>query len=393
MEIADRQLELDKLEEQDGQQKSVRVVAQHPLGVYMRQYSGEIDQLYGRDLEGFIWSTSATARDVHNMLSGGNMTAVSTAMANDQYEYLVVSADREEVLQETGAVEPEYEPIDTVAGYGIYRAHGKPTVIKERNELGQIVSITTVDENGKAKNNEFGFATVEWEYDSNGHISSECTLDANKNPIAAYRNYAEIRFEYENNNVVKESYFDIDGNSAVQDAGHSAFSQEWDGNKLISRTYLDSNGNPMNRVDGYSKVDWSRDNIVFYNTEGVAVELDGINLYRERKADHEGWSEWFTLEADTVNYCFSLGSVNLGDKHERDKYNCQVEIEFKNVTATTDDGTFWLRAQGAQDGRWYTGNVWNDSFVSLHDVPSDGIYRFSSTTEISETMADVLNFR
>ena len=118
-----------------------------------------------------------------------------------------------------------------------------------------------------------------------------------------------------------------------------------------------------------------------------AVQTDGFN------SDASASDIWSTTIQAVGNYCISLGSVNLGDKHEGDKYSCQVEIEFKDVAATSDDGSFWLRAQGNQDGRWYTGNVWNDNVISLHEVPADGVYKFTSTAEISETMPDVLNFQ
>lgn len=151
VQAADRLLELED---------RPRAVFQYPVGTYLRQYTGEIDQLYGRNIDGYIMSAGSDAWNVHTQLTEGNLEAVATAMANDGYEYLVADpTGREDVLTMAG-----FEQLGTAAGYGIYRAHGKPTLRKERNELGQVLSVTAIDENGGPIKSINGYASVSYEY-------------------------------------------------------------------------------------------------------------------------------------------------------------------------------------------------------------------------------------
>lgn len=418
--IADRLL--DGPEESEGGPGTVRIVAQHPLGVYMRQYSGEIDQLYGRDLDGYILGAKAEARNVHNALSDGNMTAVATAMANDQYEYLIVSADKEEALSG-----PEYEVVDEAAGYGIYRAHGKPTVEKVRNELGQVVRVTTVDENGKPVNGESGYATVEWQYDAAGNLTAEEYLDGSGNLVNNINGYAQDQWEYDSGknivvqrflnadgelvvtgagyaevhrnydgkHLIREEYYGADGKPMMQPAGHMAIRQTWDGDTLVSREYLNASGEPINRTDGYARATWETEgsctSVKFYAADGTEIPVTGLNLARDVKGNPDGWTNWMIPTYNAVNSCQNIGSVNLGTKAEGDVYACTVEIEFRDVRATEGQTLrFWT--QGAQDGSWNTGNVWNGNLVNLTDVPADGICMFTSTVAVSGSMADISNF-
>lgn len=97
-----------------------KVVAQEPLGVYMRQYSGKIDSMLGRDIYGYILAASEEAHSVNDQLGEpqGDMALVATVMAEKGYEYLVVDdAERKEKLEDAG-----FRLIDHIVGYGIYRA-------------------------------------------------------------------------------------------------------------------------------------------------------------------------------------------------------------------------------------------------------------------------------
>lgn len=234
VEVADRLLELEE---------RPRVVLQHPLGVYIRQYSGEINQLYGRDITGFIWRAGSSAVDVHNKLTEGDLNAVATAMANDQYEYLIT--DRTERLSENG-----FEALDTVADYGIYRAHGKPTVVKERNELGQVVKVINVDENGQPVNNESGYATIEWQYDSNGNIAREFRSDINGIGIADSNGWAGYERNYDYlSHVIMERMIGPDGKPVANNYGYAEVRREYNGSNLVRESYYDADGLPVNRID------------------------------------------------------------------------------------------------------------------------------------------------
>lgn len=250
VQIADRLLELDE---------HPRVIAQDPIGVYLRQYTGEIDQLFGRDLHGHIFGTSSEARTVNSALNdlGANLTPVATLMANNDYEYLVVDdTGREEQLSIAG-----FKLIDTVAGYGIYEAHGMKTQLKQRNELGQVVSVTTIDENGKSVNGENGYATVEWSYDDNGLITREFRTDINGIGVADGNGRAGYERVYDDlSHILLERYIDPDGKAIANSVGYAEYRREYKGSDLISESYYDSDGRPVNRADtGYATIRTSYD--------------------------------------------------------------------------------------------------------------------------------------
>lgn len=356
VEIADRLVELEKLEGQDGQQKSVRVVAQHPLGVYMRQYSGEIDQLYGRDLDGYILGAKADARNVHNALSDGsigNMASVAQFMIDDDYDYLVYN----------GSASKSFETIDTVASYDICKSLARPTVIKERDSYGRVTSITTVDENGKPVNNELGYATIHHEYDEYGNVIDEFRLNEQRN-------------------------------KHIQPGGHAEVIQKWnaEGNILL-RKYLDEAGNAFQGNEGYSEIRWKREgnvwNASYYNLAGQEIPAEGLNLARDVEVGNDGWSAWMAPEQNVKNYCYTIGYANLGKKKTGDMYTCHVEIEFKNVTAGNE--SFRFRSQGSVDKSWNMYNPWNN-YVYLAEPPEDGIYTFQVSYRLNENMAQSSEF-
>lgn len=102
IEIADRLLELDD---------HPKIIAQYPVGVYIRQYSGEIRTLYGRDVEAFIAPIDDKAMAVHKAVSNGQMESVAQFMNEEGYDYLIYSDDAGE----------SFDLVDNAGGYGIYR--------------------------------------------------------------------------------------------------------------------------------------------------------------------------------------------------------------------------------------------------------------------------------
>lgn len=345
VQIADRLLELDE---------HPRVIAQEPIGVYLRQYSGQIDTLYGRDLSGYITAPNSISRTVQNELNNGEVEAIAQYMLDEDFDYLIYNGEAGE----------NFELVGSVSGYGIYKAIGIPTVIKERNELGQVLSTTTVDEDYKPVNNGIGYSTIHREYDS----------------------YNNITLEWRTNS---------DGELVEYPGGHAYISQQWKGyGKLLSRSYLDEDRDMMTRIDGYARIAWTTDqagteSIHFYSLDGDEEMIDRLNLAKDIEVGSDGWSGWMTPEPNTKNYCFNIGTTNLGKKFEADSYTITVTIEFKNVKA--GEG-FFFATQGATDGKWGIGNVWDGSLVWLYEAPADGIYQYSCVRELSEEMAKVSTF-
>lgn len=379
VQIADRLLELDD---------HPRVIAQDPIGVYIRQYSGSIDSAFGRDLNGYIWPQGANWK-LKSSLDAGDWNIVNQTMLDDGYDYLVASA-----------ADSPLRLVSNAGGYGIYQSTGSPTVIKERNNLGQVVTATFVNGQGQPENRD-GYATTKFTYDRNGNVSDEIRITErfDEQIITSGNDYmtSGVRAAYHNMHLVYEAYYDNNGELEVQPAGHVAIEQEWDdeGN-LLSRTYLGPDGLPMNRIDGYSKVTWELDegkkrSLSFYDTEGKRIIKNGVNLIQDIGYDSEGWSVWMTPNYNANNYCIRIGCFNLGKKSIGDRYICKVTIEFDSVSAI-EGQEFRIKAQGAQDGGFSTDNVWSPSLINLRELPENGVSTYTSTTVISKEMMDIRIF-
>lgn len=314
-----------------------RVIVQDPIGVYLRQLTGDIDTLYGRDLFGYItWKPTTKAIEIHNEISDADsdLSLVGQYMLDDGYDYLVIDATRRV---------SDLLLVDTVGDYGIYRAEGRPKHITTRNRLGQILSITCVDETGKPVNGEMGYSTVSYGYNNYGDVVREFHTDvagkgvANEKGVAGYerevdkhgflvmekqlgpdgkptkadRLYAEVRWEYRGRNMTRFSYYDEDGclvnnvdgfavcdrtydnkgniiqeryldqsGSPVMAYGYHEVRRIYDkDNRITSERYYDASGNPMNLPEGYAEIHYRYDaegNILqtdYFDLEGIAVSF------------------------------------------------------------------------------------------------------------------------
>ena len=563
------------------------VVADWWPSIFLRQYSPKLRMLYGRDIMG-EGRRSALGDQVDSWLRNGDYADVAAAMLDNGYEYYVSDdgpEGKKELLSEAG-----FEYLSSVEGYGIYRVHGTPSQRTERNQLGQIISVTCLDTDGNPTTGDQGYAVIHYEYDDNGylarefrtdlagigvedsngmagylrkydsrgHVISETTIGRDGRPKSNAQKYAEHRIEYKgryiskeayydengdpvnhwellyssveydrdksgnltseryynaegnatNNTceyasvkreyagkrVTKESYFDPEGRPALipagyssvgkkynshgdvisetyfaeanqmvntvngyariervydelnrlteqsfydsedhlvvvytgyakmrrtyddddqvileeyfdadneplqQAAGHVAIRQAYDEEKnLRSRTYLDKDGEVIVRTDGYCEAQWIREDgkaateVRLLDDKGENLLANHLNLATNLQFGTDGWSQWMIPRMNIVNSTFNIGTVNLGDKQEGDAYTSQIEVEFKNVSAS-EGREFHFRTQGAQDRRWFTGNIWNGGLISLSEVPSDGVYSFVTTQTVSKEMESVSTF-
>ena len=114
-----------------------------------------------------------------------------------------------------------------------------------------------------------------------------------------------------------------------------------------------------------------------------ADEGDGVNIAVGTSSE---WSEWMTPEANGQNKCFNVAYAYPGERHVGDAYTCQIEIEFVDVTATEggEDQTFAFWTQGAVDSAWDIGNIWYQSLICLSEVPENGVYKYVSTSRITD---------
>ncbi len=305
---------------------------------------------------------------------------------------------------------------------------GLTVIRREFNEYNNSVHEIYLDQTGNVVENLDGVAECFREYDSCGNIVWEKCLDSRGLPVLNSSGTAEIRRVYDGINIIEESfydergnltlsnngyaivesdyddanrlveqrYYDIDGQPLRSTSGYYAVSQKWDNKTLIERIYLGEDGEPVERTDGYYKVAWMGGNdgnrkVHFYDLDDREIELCGINLVTNVKIGNDGWSEWISPRYDEANSCIDIGFVNLGENHEDDVYTCQLEVEFSNVQVDEGYG-FRFLTQGAQDGEWNVGNVWNASLVYITDVPENGIYTYTTTQKITEDMTHISRF-
>ena len=284
-----------------------RVVAEYPVGVYMRQYTPRIVTMYGRDIEGYILKGSDEAFSVHYALRDpeSSLDGVAEAMLNNEYDYLVLKdAGREEKLKNSG-----FELLDHVAGYGIYLVHGNPTVIKEKNELGQVIRATNVDQDGTPVNDADGVSVTSYTYDDDGYMIREFRTDAQGNPavdrngyagfdqsfdahgnVAMYRTlgpdaqakpnrfgYAEYRRTYKKKHIVEESYYDELGQAVERrDLFYARKTVEWKDDHIVAEHYFDAQGKPVLSCAGYASLtrEYANECLIsesYFGTDGAPV--------------------------------------------------------------------------------------------------------------------------
>lgn len=150
------------------------VVTDSSLSVYLRQYSGKIKSVYGRDFK-FQTSNPDLANKIFENLSSPecDFDAIAQEMLNYDYKYLV-TRNADEVRKQR-IIDAGFEEITSIHGYGIYRVTGERTEIREYNDLHQVVSVTSYNENGQICENYDGYARVEYRY-----------LEDGKDPIAYF---------------------------------------------------------------------------------------------------------------------------------------------------------------------------------------------------------------
>ena len=118
---------------------------------------------------------------------------------------------------------------------------------------------------------------------------------------------------------------------------------------------------------------------------------DGENIAGGTSSE---WSDWMTPAFNEQNRCFTVAYAYPGERQIGDVYTCQLEIEFLDVTATdrTEDQTFAFWTQGAVDGVWDIGNVWNSRLIKLYEAPSNGVYKYVASASITEKNVNSIRF-
>ena len=467
----------------------IRIIADEDVSLYIRQYTGEIDTAFGRDVQGYIYPPDETGKEAFQILHEGNggLDRIAEMMANEAYDYLVV---REEAwAEELG--KSGFTKAGGAGEYGFYTTNRAPSLQKERNGLGQVIRVTTLNAEGQPENNAEGWATVEYAYDGNGNIIREfhrdaagrgvadregragtewafnlrnqCTMERalgkDGRPEVLAEGYAEIDRTFSGNTqtgesyrdergeltkgpngyakterqydlrgnltseafygpdgqltvaaagyarmtrswngkgqITREAYFGADGQPLLQAAGYAAIENEYDGKgQILRRRYLGTDGKPITRTDGYAEAIWETSGktrvVAFLDAKGDQLPLEGLNLAMDVRIGEDGWSPWMTPESGGRNQIFSIGTVNLGERKEKDYYFSRIQIEFRGVTAGKG-GDFGFRSRERADGKQIK-SVWGKLAV-LKEPPEDGVYTYTCRSRISNKTMNVTTFQ
>ena len=310
---------------------------------------------------------------------------ISGHLLNNAYGY----ASTERVLDDKGNVlDQVYYGEDgnkTITSYGYAQ-------IKRQYDGNYVIKEAYYGTNSALLNRKYGYAYVI--NTKNGNFETHKYYGENDKPVMTTFGYSIVTRELdENGNVICERYYDTEDKPLYTLAGYCGYLQSFDeDNKLISRTYIDENERPVLRTDGYSVAKWIKKgntyNLHHYDLENNEVSLSGINLAKDVKND---WSEWISPIYNRVNSTGNFGYLNLGEKNTGDSFTCQIEFEFKDVEGISGE-EFRFLTQGAQDGKWETGNIWNSKLVSLIAPPEDGVYTYTVTAKVSEKMTEISTF-
>lgn len=239
VQVADRLLELDE---------HPRVIAQDPIGVYIRQYTAKIDILYGRDLYGYITGNPrSNATLIQNELSNpeGDIQITIQTMIEDGYDYLVTK----QVFERS-----ELKLLDRIGDYNIFRNVSVPTVIKQRNENGQVTKVMIYDDDGVLTNDSNGYAIIEYAYDQYGYVSFEFHKNAEGMAVLDNNGRAGYERSYdEAGHIVRELNLGNNSEPVLCKLGYAEVRRKYVGEKLLLEEYFDINGEPLNSINGYAR--------------------------------------------------------------------------------------------------------------------------------------------
>ena len=145
-----------------------------------------------------------------------------------------------------------------IAGNRICSSFGYAEIRREYTER-KISKESFFDTEGRAVMVPEGYASRYFGYDEYGKINSEIYMDVNGAPVITTLGYAEVHRTYEGSDLITEKYYGTDGLPLLIAGGYAGILQKWEDGTLMSRTYLDAEGNPVERKDGYSSASWQQD--------------------------------------------------------------------------------------------------------------------------------------
>ena len=289
---------------------------------YIRQYTGKINLMFGRYR--YIDGYSDEAMVVYNNIKGesGDCSIISEKMLNDGYSYLVVKDEDstiKEKLKKSGFIF-----LNSIEGYAIYEVYGDPTITKKRNDLGQVISATTLDEYGNPINNDKGYATVEYKYDSYGNIIREFWIDAEGQGVADSNGYSgwERQYNYKSQ-IVMERYLNSNGLPAEGNKGYFEVRRTF-GIFSMTEGYYDAKGNLVITPDGYAKIRRK------YNSKGLCVKESYYDTNDNLRMSQNGYAQ--------IRYEYDENKLCIREKYYDDKENTTMTpLGYAEIRRLYDD--------------------------------------------------------
>jgi len=264
------------------EKSNVCVAFPDPLYLYARQIDASIQMPYGRELSG---NSNPLLNELNNPVP--DPLVVMTQAGNAAVDYVVVNKSDDSVacFANSGHV-----PVAETDQYCIYPVTGVERKVLEYNDKRQIISNTACDAQGNPtysanrvitkyviENDRLGNDIKTEYYDRNGNrvtfvdghagvrklfklvglswaVDSELYLDALDQPVLIQGRYV-TKYDYNRyKQVVRESYYNIDGQPMKRlDKGYAAVLKRYDDkNRLVSEQYVDERGNPVTSSEGYA---------------------------------------------------------------------------------------------------------------------------------------------
>lgn len=356
--------------------ETVCVALPGPLHIYARQVDGSILMPYGRAIHGDPVPLLAELNK-----QAPNVARVMTLAGKYDVDYVVVKRGRE---AKAAFSKRGYDPIGETEGHSIYAVGGTKRTEKILNGKRQVVSTTTLDEDGKpVYSNISSIATREYAYDRWGNrteeryydhtgrrvtttdgysgkrrsyvmhglawlINSETNLDTQDRPILAAGRY-ETRYRYlRRRDLIEESYCDAEGRLMNRlDTGYAIALKEYDKKgKVISEKYFDVDRNPVACHDGYSA--YARE----YDEKGrLTVEkyYDGQGMPADNRNGFATWRRSYDEDGNLTGEAFLDAQGNTVDIRERVLGDAANDLSCQMLRASVDNSV-GISYQWHEDG-------------------------------------------
>lgn len=374
--------------------ETVRVALPSPLHIYARQVDGSVLMPYGRAIHG---DPVPLLGELNKRVP--NVSRVMTLASNGDVDYVVVKRNRR-----SGAAfrERGYNPIGETEKYSIYAVSGTRRTEKILNEKRQVVSATSLDEDGKPfYSNTSVIATREYSYDRWGNrteeryydhtgrrvtttdgfsgkrrsyemhglawlITSSVNLDMQDEPILA-DGRCETRYRYlRRRDLIEESYHDAEGRLMNRlDTGYAIALKEYDKKgRVISEKYFDVDRNPVACTDGYSA--YARE----YDEEGrLTVErfYDSQGMPADNRGGFATWRRSYDEDGNLTGEAFLDAQGNTVDIHERIMGNAGANL-LQSLRRESVDNSVGVAYRWKEDGTCRVAGVargisWNNLFM------------------------------